>query len=45
MGTPWGCGVSPMLRVKNYRSPRPERWIVATVFVLLLLAVALVVLR
>jgi hypothetical protein len=40
-----GGGVSPVLRVKHYRVPHPERWIIRALFVFLLLLafVALVV--
>ncbi len=36
--------MSPVLRVRHYRSPHPDRWIVAVLFILALVAVALAVL-
>lgn len=40
-----GCVVSPRLRVKRQRFPHPDRWLIAALFALLLLGVALTVLR
>jgi hypothetical protein len=46
MGTPRGCLVSPVVRVKHYRGHRPHVWIIRALFaVLLLLAALALVLR
>jgi len=37
--------MSPRLRVKRYRWPRPSRWPFVVLFALMLLAVALAVLQ